>query len=129
MSPSHHDRHWGPHPDVPTGDDLTFGERAADTIASAMGSWRFILGQTVFVILWMATAGLVYVWAGWSFDPYPYILLNLMFSTQAAYSAPILQMAANRKEAVQAKLAARDRERMERIEAKLDALLGEERAA
>jgi len=72
----------------------TFGDRLADTVANGMGSWRFIIIQTIIVILWMAlnVIGFVYHW-----DVYPYILLNLVFSTQAAYAAPIIMMAQNRQ--------------------------------
>ena len=72
----------------------TFGQRIADAVANGMGSWRFIIIQTLFVIVWMAlnVVGWVYHW-----DVYPYILLNLIFSTQAAYAAPIIMMAQNRQ--------------------------------
>lgn len=72
---------------------LTFGERMADFVARGMGSWRFIALQTLFVGCWMSfnIIGLIHHW-----DPYPFILLNLLFSTQAAYAAPIIMMAQNR---------------------------------
>jgi uncharacterized membrane protein len=72
----------------------TFGERMADVIAAGMGSWAFIIGQTVFIMLWIAVnlAAWAYHW-----DPYPFILLNLLFSTQAAYAAPIIMMSQNRQ--------------------------------
>jgi uncharacterized membrane protein len=72
----------------------TFGQRLADSVANGMGSWRFIIWQTIIVILWMTlnVIGFVYHW-----DVYPYILLNLVFSTQAAYAAPIIMMAQNRQ--------------------------------
>lgn len=72
---------------------LTIGERMADFVAKGMGSWKFILIQTMFVIAWMAGnfIGFINHW-----DPYPFILLNLLFSTQAAYAAPIIMMAQNR---------------------------------
>ena len=72
---------------------MTVGERVADSVASGMGSWRFIIIQTVIVILWMVlnVIALVHHW-----DPYPFILLNLLFSTQAAYAAPIIMMSQNR---------------------------------
>lgn len=59
-----------------------------------MGSWRFIIWQTIFVVLWMAlnVIGFIYHW-----DAYPFILLNLIFSTQAAYAAPIIMMSQNRQ--------------------------------
>ena len=73
---------------------FTFGQRIADSVANGMGSWKFIIGQTIFVIIWMALniIGFIYHW-----DVYPFILLNLIFSTQAAYAAPIIMMAQNRQ--------------------------------
>jgi uncharacterized membrane protein len=75
-------------------ESLAFGQRLADQVANGMGSWRFIIIQTIIVILWMAlnVVGFVNHW-----DVYPYILLNLVFSTQAAYAAPIIMMAQNRQ--------------------------------
>ena len=73
---------------------LGFGGRIADAVAKGMGSWRFIIIQTVLVILWMGLnlVGFIYHW-----DVYPFILLNLLFSTQAAYAAPIIMMSQNRQ--------------------------------
>lgn len=75
-------------------DSSTFAQRLADSVASGMGSWRFIIIQTCIVIVWMAAnvVGFIFHW-----DVYPYILLNLVFSTQAAYAAPIIMMAQNRQ--------------------------------
>lgn len=75
-------------------DSLSFGQRLADKVANGMGSWTFIISQTIFVILWMVLnfVGWMYHW-----DIYPFILLNLLFSTQAAYAAPIIMMAQNRQ--------------------------------
>jgi len=75
-------------------DALTFGSRLADSVAKGMGSWSFIIIQTVLVILWMGLnlVGWIYHW-----DVYPFILLNLVFSTQAAYAAPIIMMSQNRQ--------------------------------
>jgi uncharacterized membrane protein len=75
-------------------DSMTIGNRVADGVAKGMGSWTFIIIQTILVILWMALniIGFVYHW-----DVYPFILLNLLFSTQAAYAAPIIMMAQNRQ--------------------------------
>jgi len=72
----------------------TTGQRIADAVANSMGSWRFIIGQTIFVLIWMGLNVL-----GWMrhWDAYPFILLNLIFSTQAAYAAPIIMMAQNRQ--------------------------------
>ena len=73
---------------------LTFSDKVADGVANGMGSWRFIILQSIFVLIWMAVNVLAYV-KHW--DPYPFILLNLIFSTQAAYAAPIIMMAQNRQ--------------------------------
>lgn len=75
-------------------ESMTFGQKLADSVATGMGSWRFIIWQTIIVILWM-TLNVVAIINHW--DPYPYILLNLVFSTQAAYAAPIIMMAQNRQ--------------------------------
>lgn len=83
--------------------ERSFGERIADSVANGMGSWGFIIVQTIFVIIWMMlnVIGLMEHW-----DPFPFILLNLIFSTQAAYAAPIIMMSQNRQ-------AARDRDQAE----------------
>src|SRR5260221_8338100 len=75
-------------------ESLGFGQRLADKVANGMGSWRFIIIQTILVVLWMGlnVVGFVEHW-----DVYPFILLNLLFSTQAAYAAPIIMMAQNRQ--------------------------------
>lgn len=75
-------------------DTLSRGDRIADWIALGMGSWRFIIWQTIFVILWM-TLNIIAYTHHW--DAYPFILLNLIFSTQAAYAAPIIMMSQNRQ--------------------------------
>ena len=74
-------------------DSLTFGEKLSDKVAGGMGSWKFIIWQSIIVIVWMTlnVIGFVRSW-----DPYPFILLNLIFSTQAAYAAPIIMMSQNR---------------------------------
>ncbi len=75
-------------------DSLSFGQRLADKVANGMGSWRFIIIQSAIVIIWMVLniVGYINHW-----DPYPFILLNLLFSTQAAYAAPVIMMAQNRQ--------------------------------
>ncbi len=75
-------------------ESLNYGGRIADMVAKGMGSWRFIIIQTIFVIAWMGLNMVAYV-KHW--DAYPFILLNLVFSTQAAYAAPIIMMAQNRQ--------------------------------
>lgn len=73
---------------------LSVGDKLSDAVANGMGSWRFIIIQTVFVIIWMGlnVVGFIFHW-----DAYPFILLNLIFSTQAAYAAPIIMMSQNRQ--------------------------------
>jgi uncharacterized membrane protein len=75
-------------------DDRTFGQRVADGTAHVLGSWPFIIAQTIVVSAWVVlnVAAWVKHW-----DPYPFILLNLMFSVQAAYAAPVLMMSQNRQ--------------------------------
>jgi len=75
-------------------DERSFGARMADWIAGGMGSWPFIIVQTILIICWIGLN-----LAAWAFhwDPYPFILLNLLFSTQAAYAAPIIMMSQNRQ--------------------------------
>lgn len=75
-------------------ESLNFGSRLADGVAKGMGSWKFIIIQTILVVLWMGLniVGFCYHW-----DIYPFILLNLLFSTQAAYAAPIIMMSQNRQ--------------------------------
>lgn len=75
-------------------ENSTFGQRIADGVANGMGSWTFIIGQTLFVIIWMILNIIAFIY---HWDVYPYILLNLIFSTQAAYAAPIIMMAQNRQ--------------------------------
>ena len=72
----------------------SIGDRLSDSVASGMGSWKFIIWQTVIVLIWMVLNIVAFV-QHW--DPYPFILLNLIFSTQAAYAAPIIMMAQNRQ--------------------------------
>jgi uncharacterized membrane protein len=74
--------------------EASFGERLADRIAAGVGSWSFLIVQTIAVIVWVGVnlAGFIERW-----DPYPFILLNLMFSVQAAYTGPVLLLASNRQ--------------------------------
>ncbi len=75
-------------------DEATTGERLADNIAAGIGSWRFLIIQTLAVLAWVIlnVVGLVNHW-----DPFPFILLNLLFSVQAAYTGPVLLLAGNRQ--------------------------------
>jgi uncharacterized membrane protein len=77
-------------------EEATLGELLADGIASFIGSWRFLIIQTALVIAWISintlqATGRIHI------DPFPYILLNLAFSTQAAYTGPVLLLAGNRQ--------------------------------
>jgi uncharacterized membrane protein/flavin-binding protein dodecin len=73
---------------------LTFGQRVADRFAQVIGSWRFIIIQSAMLAVWIALNITAYVYR---WDPYPFILLNLAMSFQAAYAAPILMMSQNRQ--------------------------------
>ena len=73
---------------------LTAGQRIADRFAAVMGSWTFIIIQSLVLTFWVALNVTAYV-RRW--DPYPFILLNLMLSFQAAYAAPIIMMSQNRQ--------------------------------
>jgi len=75
-------------------DQPTRGQRLADRVASTIGSWRFILIQSTAITCWIA--GNVLVGQG-AWDPYPFILLNLLLSFQAAYTAPAIMMSQNRQ--------------------------------
>ena len=87
------------------------GARIADRVTAFLGSWRFIVLQTVIVAIWIAIN--VYHLLNAAFDPYPFILLNLAFSTQAAYAAPLILLAGNRT-------ALRDRLTLEHAAAETD---------
>ena len=91
-------------------DDAPIGARIADRVTGFMGSWRFLILQTVLVVVWLS--GNVYLLSR-PFDPYPFILLNLAFSTQAAYAAPLILLAGNRS-------AQRDRLTLEHAAAEAD---------
>jgi uncharacterized membrane protein len=73
---------------------LTVGQRVADTVASNMGSWRFIIIQSAILVIWIILN--VTAWVE-RWDPYPFILLNLALSFQAAYAAPFIMMSQNRQ--------------------------------
>ena len=96
--------------------------RMSEAIARFMGTGRFLAGQTVFVIGWIAlnTIGLIQHW-----DPYPFILLNLAFSTQAAYAAPLILLAQNRQDDRDRGSIERDREVAARTQADTEYLARE----
>lgn len=95
------------HPGVRTGSDLTIGERVADSAVNGMGSWGFIGIQTVIVCIWIALN--LVAWQ-YRWDPYPFILLNLAFSTQAAYAAPLVLLAGRRQDTRNQEVALHDLE-------------------
>jgi uncharacterized membrane protein len=85
---------------------LTLGQRIADAVATTiMGSWSFIIVQSAILFAWI-TANLVGAMRGW--DPYPFILLNLALSFQAAYAAPVIMMSQNRQQDIDRKAAEND---------------------
>lgn len=73
---------------------MTLGQRVADRFAEVMGSWTFIIIQSIILTFWVILNVAAYI-RQW--DPYPFILLNLMLSFQAAYAAPIIMMSQNRQ--------------------------------
>lgn len=81
----------------PPKQSLSLGDRVSDQVAAIMGSWRFIIIQSVLLAVWVIlnVVGVIQHW-----DPYPFILLNLMLSFQAAYAAPIIMMSQNRQAAI-----------------------------
>lgn len=75
---------------------LTLGQRVADRVAAFGGSWNFILLFSGFLLVWIALNSVLLIW-GRSFDPYPFILLNLLLSMVAAIQAPFIMMSQNRQ--------------------------------
>lgn len=92
---------WGKHPaTVKYGNSqLSFGQRSADVLRNAMGSWPFVFGALGFLALWM------YLNSDGSFDPFPFILLNLLLSCVAALQGAILLIAAKREDQINSELA------------------------
>src|SRR6202012_3253774 len=76
-------------------DQLTMGQKIADSVASNMGSWRFIIIQSTILFFWVVANVTAWVF---HWDPYPFILLNLALSFQAAYAAPFIMMSQNRQQ-------------------------------
>jgi uncharacterized membrane protein len=99
--------HWHRHPGVRSGEDLSRGERAADTMRNAMGSWPFVFGFFAVMIAWALTNTwlLERVIHHKAFDPYPYILLNLFLSMMAGVQAAALLIAAKRSDAIASEVA------------------------
>jgi uncharacterized membrane protein len=86
-------------------DDCSVGQRVADSVAGLMGSWHFIIAQSVVLLVWVIlnTIGWMRAW-----DPYPFILMNLALSFQAAYAAPLIMMSQNRQAEIDRRNAAHD---------------------
>ena len=91
-------------PDKPA-DPLTLGQKIADQVAATMGSWTFILIQSGLLLVWIVLNVTAYVQ---KWDPYPFILLNLALSFQAAYAAPFIMMAQNRQQDIDRREAEND---------------------
>ena len=86
-------------------DQLTIGQKIADQVAATMGSWNFIIIQSALLAIWIVLNVTAFVQ---KWDPYPFILLNLALSFQAAYAAPFIMMAQNRQQDIDRKEAEND---------------------
>ncbi len=98
----------------------TFGQRAADAFANAVGSWWFIIIQSVLLAAWIVLN--ITAWVR-HWDPYPFILLNLALSFQAAYAGPIIMMSQNRAAQLDRVQARADYEVNQKAEAEIEELL------
>lgn len=107
------------HPVVRTGDQLTLGERSADKLRNGMGSWAFVFAALAFLALWMTYNA---VRGKTTFDPYPFILLNLVLSCLAALQGAILLIAAKRSDQISSELAAHDYQTDVKAEERVEAL-------
>jgi uncharacterized membrane protein len=112
---------------------VTLGQKIADQVAATMGSWRFIIVQSTILVGWVFLNVMAYV-RHW--DPYPFILLNLALSFQAAYAAPFIMMSQNRQQQIDRLEAANDYRinikaelEIELLHEKIDELRGKEVAA
>lgn len=103
----------------PPKERLSVGERLSDAVAATMGSWRFIIIQSVLLTFWVIL-NVVAIVKHW--DPYPFILLNLMLSFQAAYAAPIIMMSQNRQAAIDRLEAKHDYEVNQKAELEIELL-------
>jgi uncharacterized membrane protein len=108
-----------PVPRYPTDAFGAFAER----FARFMGTSKFLLWMTLFVIAWVSWNALALFGLGW--DPYPFILLNLFFSVQASYAAPLILLAQNRQEDRDRVIATQDREAAARAHADMEFLARE----
>lgn len=111
---------WHRHPGVRTGVQLTRGERSADRMRNGMGSWAFVFAALAFLAFWMAANKTLL-----HFDPYPFILLNLVLSCVAALQGAILLIASKRSDQVSSELAEHDYQEDKQSRAMLDTLTTE----
>lgn len=103
--------YWDTHPAVPSGEELTRGERAADKMRNTMGSWGLVFGFLIVMVLWAIANSAFYLFGQHGkhgFDPYPYILLNLFLSMVAGLQGAILLIAAKRSDQIASQLAQHD---------------------
>jgi uncharacterized membrane protein len=77
-------------------DAQPFGHRVADALANLIGSWKFLIFQTVIFVVWVIV-NTVWLLEAYQFDPYPFILFNLFMSAEAAYASPLILMSQNRQ--------------------------------
>jgi hypothetical protein len=107
MSQQRWNAQWHLHPGVRSGSELSLGERAADRMRNAMGSWPFVFSFFAVMIAWALTNTffLQHVMHHKAFDPYPYILLNLFLSMMAGVQAAALLIAAKRSDAISSEVA------------------------
>jgi uncharacterized membrane protein len=87
------------------GATLTVGQSIADAVAATMGSWKFIIIQSIILLFWIVLNVTAFIQ---QWDPYPFILLNLALSFQAAYAAPFIMMSQNRQQDIDRKSAEND---------------------
>lgn len=102
--------------------NISFGARLADIVVSFIGSWTFIIIQSILLVVWITLNIIAYKLA---WDPYPFILLNLMLSFQAAYASPLILMAGNRETQKDRRKAIDAYRSIAHIERVLDKLLDE----
>ena len=96
---------WNAHPAIPKRHELTLGEKAADDMRNAMGSWIFVFAALASIFAWI-----LFNSRDGAFDPFPFILLNLMLSCVAALQGAILLIAAKRADQISSMLAQHDYE-------------------
>ena len=125
----HHD-----HPPVRSVNDMaaqsmTLGQRVADRVATAVGSWPFIIVQSLMLCLWMSfniyLAAMEHAHPGYlkAWDPYPFILLNLVLSFQAAYTGPVVMMSQNRQSEKDRLMAENDFEVNKKAEREIEVIM------